>query len=277
VWYSQFSGKLKQPGLKASIADTSLFIYNKQGISMSLLVYIDDVIITSSSQATVEALLKDLRSDCALKDLGDLQYFLGIQVVKKGDGIILSQEQYAADLLKKAGMKGCKPVITPMSTAEKLSIEGGTRLGEIDNTSYRSIVGALQYLTLTRPDLAFAVNKACQFLHAPTTVHWMAVKRILRYVHFTLKLGLVISPDKSTLVSAFSDVDWVGCVDDRRSTSGFAVYLGQNQELWSARKQVTVSRSSTEVEYKTLANATAEIIWIQAVLSELGVPQPMHA
>jgi hypothetical protein len=171
-------------------------------------------------------------------------------------------------------MNSYKPVITPMSIAENLSIEGGTRLGEIDNIRYKSIVGALQYLTLTRPDMSFVVNKACQFLHAPTMVHWMAVKRILRYVHGTLKLGLIISPDKSTLVSVFSYVDWAGCVDDRRSTSGFAVYLGHNLVSRSARKQATVSRSNIEAEYKTLANARTEIIWIQAVLSELGVPLP---
>jgi hypothetical protein len=138
---------------------------------------------------------------------------------------------------------------------------------------YRSIVGALQYLTLTRPDLAYAVNKACQFLHAPTTLHWTAVKWILRYLRDSLKLRITFTPDKSTLVSAFFDADWAECVDDRRSTGGFAVYLGRNLVSWSAKKQATVSRFSTEVEYKSLPNATTEVIWIQAVLNELGVPQ----
>jgi hypothetical protein len=106
---------------------------------------------------------------------------------------------------------------------------------------YRSVVGDLQYLILIRPDLSFLVNKICQFLHAPTTLHWMAVKRILRYLHGTLSIGVKFTPDKSTLVSAFSDVDWAGCVDDRRSTGGFAVYLRNNLISWSARKQATVS------------------------------------
>jgi hypothetical protein len=101
----------------------------------------------------------------------------------------------------------------------------------------------------------------------------MVVKRILRYVHGTLKLGLTIKPDKSTLVSAFSDADWADGVDDRRSTGGFAVYLGCNLVSWSDKKQATVSRSSIESEYKALANATAEVVWIQAVLRELGVAQ----
>ena len=138
----------------------------------------------------------------------------------------------------------------------------GKKLGTNDSTKYRSLVGALQYLTLTRRDIAFAVNKVCQFLHAPTTVHWSAVKRILRYVKGTTNLGLQIRRSRTMLVSSFSDADWAGCVDDRRSTGGFAVFLGDNLVSWTARKQPTVSRSSTEAEYKALANATAEMIWV---------------
>jgi histone deacetylase 1/2 len=165
----------------------------------------------------------------------------------------------------------CNSVDTPISTSKKLSITEGCRLGDEDSTNYRSVVGALQYLTLTRPDLSFTVNKVCQFLHSPTTAHWSAVKRILRYVKGTLGMGLKLRKSSSTLVSAFSDADWAGCVDDRRSTGGFAVFFGPNLVSWSARKQPTVSRSSTEAEYKALANATAEMMWIQRLLTELGV------
>lgn len=150
-------------------------------------------------------------------------------------------------------------------------------LGPEDSTCYRSVVGALQYLTLTRPDIAFAVNKVCQYLHAPTTTHWSAVKRILRYVKGTIALGHKIKRSSSMLVSAFSDADWAGCADDRRSTGGFAVFLGNNLISWSARKQPTVSRSSTEAEYKALANAAAEMIWVQKILTELQVPHPPAA
>jgi hypothetical protein len=109
------------------------------------------------------------------------------------------------------------------------------------------IVGVLQYLTLTRPDLAFPVNKVCQFLHSPTGVHGAAVKRIVRYLKQSTRVGLKIEKSKSLLVSGFSDVDWAGCFDDRRSTGGFAIFLGSNLVSWSARKQSTMSRSSTEV------------------------------
>jgi histone deacetylase 1/2 len=164
-----------------------------------------------------------------------------------------------------------------MSTSEKLSAYEGNSLGLEDATRYRSIVGALQYLTLTRPDISFSVNKVCQFLHAPTTSHWTAVKRILRYLKDTSNFGLRINKSPSMLVSAFSDADWAGCPDDRRSTCGFAVFLGHNLISWSARKQATVSRSSTEVEYKSLANATTEVMWVQTLLTELGISHPLAA
>ena len=125
-----------------------------------------------------------------LKDLGDLHFFLGIEVRKTSDGLVLTQARYATDLLVRSGMDKAKPVDIPLSTTEKLSITNGTRLGNDDSSKYHSVVGALQYLILTRPDLSFAVNKVCQFLHAPTTVHWSAVKRILRYVRGTVDLGL---------------------------------------------------------------------------------------
>jgi hypothetical protein len=172
---------------------------------MYLLVYVDDVIVTSSCPSAVEALLKDLNSDFVLKDLGTLEYFLGVQVMKQGDGIVLCQEKYATDLLDKVGMRNCKPVVTPLSTSEKLSVEGGTRLGEKDSVRYRSIVGALQYITLTRPDLSFSVNKVCQFLHAPTTLHWIAVKRILWYLCGSLKLGITFTPYNTTTIRHYSN------------------------------------------------------------------------
>jgi len=277
AWYSRLSTKLVDLGFKPSRADTSLFIFNRGGITMYVLVYVDDIIVASSTDQATSALLKDLQKNFALKDLGDLHYFLGIEVKKVRNGIVLTQHKYANDLLKKTGMVDCKPMSTPLSTSEKLSLHEGSLLGPDDATQYRSIVGALQYLTLTRPDIAFPVNKVCQFLHAPTTVHWAAVKRILRYIKQCTQLGLNIHRSMSTLVSAFSDADWAGNVDDRKSTGGFAVFIGSNLVSWSARKQATVSRSSTESEYKAMANATAELMWVQTLLRELGVKSPQAA
>jgi histone deacetylase 1/2 len=245
------------------------FYYNRGNYTMFVLVYVDDIIVASSSQEATNALLKDLEKEFALKDLGDLHYFLGIEVKRNLDGLVLSQGNYTEDIIKRTGMSNCKTINTLLSSIEKLSATVGDPLGPEDSTRYRSVVGALRYLTLTRLDISFAVNKACRFLHTPTTVHWSAVKRILRYIHGTSKLGLHVRKSKTMMVSAFSDVDWVGCADDRRSTCRFAVFLGSNLISWSARKQATVSRSSTEAEYKALADATAEMMWVQKLLTEL--------
>ena len=131
------------------------------------------------------------------------------------------------------------------SATDKISADVGELLSPEDATEYRSLVGGLQYLTITPPDISFAVNRVCQYLHAPTDVHWSAVKRILRYVSLTASFGLHLRPSSSGVLSAFSDADWAGCPDDRRSTGGYAMFLGHNLIAWSARKQATISRSST--------------------------------
>jgi histone deacetylase 1/2 len=180
-----------------------------------VLVYVDDIIVASSSEVATKALLKNLESEFALKDLGELHFFLGIEVKRSSEGLLLSQQRYAKDVIKRANMEKSKPVDTPISTTGKLSLADGVRPGPVDSTRYRSMVGALQYFTLTMPDISFAVNKVCQFLHAPTTVHWSAVKRILSYIQGTLDVGPKIRKSSSITVSAFSNADWAGCVDDR--------------------------------------------------------------
>jgi hypothetical protein len=159
----------------------------------------------------------------------------------------------------------------------KLSIHEGTPLGTNDATQYQSAVSALQYWTLMRPDISFVVNKVCQLLHSPTMVHWVVVKQILRYIKHIARLGLKIANSRSLLVNGFSDADWVGSLNDQGSTDGYAIFLGTNLVSWSARKQNTVSRSSTEEEYKSVANATAEIMWIQTLMHEIQVSYPSTA
>ena len=185
---------------------------------MYLLVYVDDIILVSSSSMAADALISALGADFAVKDLGQLHFFLGIEVAHQSTGLTLSQKKYSLDLLRRAGMLKCKPSPTPMSSTDRLSAADGAPLSPEDSTEYRSIVGGLQYLTITRPDLSFEVNRVCQYLHAPTDVHWSAVKRILRYVRLTASYGLHLRSSSSGVLSAFSDADWAGCPDDRRST-----------------------------------------------------------
>ncbi|KAK1644819.1 hypothetical protein QYE76_062624 [Lolium multiflorum] len=221
AWYSRLSSKLCALGFTPSKADTSLFLFQKSSITIFVLVYVDDIIVTSSSSNAISALLRDLNVNFAIKDLGDLHFFLGIEVKRVNNVLLLTEEKYALELLAKVGMS--------------------------------------------------QFNKICQYLHAPTTDYWTTAKRILRYVKETTKLGITFKPSSSTLLSGFFDADWAGDVDDKRSTGGFAIFVGPNLVSWSARKQATVSRSSTEAEYKALANAPAEMIWVEALLVELGV------
>ncbi|KAM3262177.1 hypothetical protein ACQJBY_052712 [Aegilops geniculata] len=242
-------------------------------VTMYLLVYVDDIIVVSSSDYAADRLVSALSADFAVKDLGQLHYFLGLEVLSSGSGLTLTQQKYSLDILRRSGMLQCKPATTPMSSTDRLSALDGSLLSADEATEYRSIVGGLQYLTITRPDISSAVNRVCQFLHAPRDSHWAAVKRILRYIRSTSSYGLHLQPAPSGVLSAFSDADWAGSPDDRRSTGGYAVFLGSNLIAWSARKQATVSCSSTEAEYKAVANATTELIWIQFLLKELKVPQ----
>ena len=260
AWNARLGSVLHHLGFVASTADTSLFIFHRPDITVYLLVYVDDIIVLSSSPPAVDRLVENLRKEFAVKDLGPLHFFLGIEVSRRPDGLALVQRKYALDLLRRAGMLKCQSSDTPMSAATKLFGTDSPPLPDEDASRYRSVVGGLQYLTLTRPDLSFAVNRVCQFLHSPTEDHWSAVKRILRFVQGTLDHGLFIRPAKSPTVSVFSDADWAGDVGDRRSTGGYALFYGRNLIAWSARKQSTVSRSSTESEYKAVANATAELI-----------------
>jgi hypothetical protein len=271
AWHSRLTGKLQALGFKPSIADASLFVFQQSGISIYMLIYVDDIIIVSSTNSTTDKLIQNLSEEFAVKDLCSLQYFLGIEVNQSERGIVLSQKRYALDLLKRTNMEKCKAISTPMSATDKLLKNQGVALNEKEQFKYRSIVGGLQYLTLTRPDISFSVNRVSQYIQNPTDAHWSAVKRILRFIKGTAGYGLNIQKTGSVMLSGFTDADWAGCPDDRRSTSGYAVFLGDNLVSWSSRKQATVSRSSTEAEYKTIANITAEIIWIQALLKELGV------
>ena len=201
--------------------------------------------------------------------LGPNAFFLGFEVHRTGSGIYLSQRSYLRDILLKTNMLDSHAQPTPMCPSTKLTSSSGQPM---DNPFlYRSVIGALQYLTMTRPDIAFATNRLSQYLQAPTTAHWSACKRILRYLVGTQDVALHFKPSSVFNLHGYSDADWAGNLDDRKSTSGFCIYLGGNLISWCSKKQHVVARSSTESEYRSLALATSELIWIQALLNEVGV------
>nr|CAN81985.1 hypothetical protein VITISV_001567 [Vitis vinifera] len=187
-----------------------------------------------------------------MKDLDQIHHFLGIEISQTSDGLHLSQSHYALTILERANMVDCKPMSTPLEA--KIRTSSNEVLLE-DPSYFRGLVGALQYLTLTRPDLSYSVNNASQFMHAPIVVHLKMVRRILRYVKGTIDIDLHFTSNTTLDLCAFSDADWA-----------------RNLISWCAKKQHTISRSSTEVEYRAMANTAAELTWMSFILKDLHIP-----
>lgn len=274
AWNAKFTGYLPALGFKSSHSDPSLFVKHEGSDIVILLLYVDDIILTGSSPQLVQTVIDDLGAVFDMKDMGRLAYFLGLQVsYDSTGGIFVHQTKYAQELLNKAGMTNCKACPTPCKPHNQvLRIEGQPLT---DPTLYRSLVGALQYLTFTRPDLSYSVNTVCQYMTTPTEAHFDLVKRILRYIQGTIQYGIHFTTGPWHL-QAYSDADWAGDLNTRRSTTGFVIFLGNNPISWQSKKQGSVSRSSTEAEYRALANTAADLAWIRQVLLDLKVclPEP---
>jgi len=192
------------------------------GYDIYLLVYVDDIIVTGSSPAEVSTLIATLATRFSLKDLGCLNYILGVKVIPSTTGIFLSQRKYITNLLHKSGMADTKPAFIPLSATDKLLKDYGDLLSS--STKYRALVGSLQYLSLTRPDIAFSTNKLTQFMQNPRTTHWTVLKRVLKYLAGSSDKGVFISTITPLNLHAYSDADWAGDKDDYISTIGYLLY-----------------------------------------------------
>lgn len=174
-----------------------------------------------------------------MTDMGRISHFLGIKADFNKSGLFLSQSLYTQEIIERAGMADCKPIATPVDLKSKLSAEEGPLVP--DPTSYRSLAGALQYLTFIRPDISYAVHQICLYMHSPRQQHFQALRRIIRYIKGTISRGLQLVKDRIDSLTAYSDADWRGFPDIRRSTSGYCVFLGSNLISWFAKRQPTVS------------------------------------
>ncbi|CAN1324954.1 Uncharacterized mitochondrial protein AtMg00810 [Linum perenne] len=199
-----------------------------------------------------------------IKDLGALTYFLGVQVERTKAGMHLCQSKYIGEILREAGLQESNPVATPYYRAKD---EDRTLFDR--PSDFRQLLGSLQYLQMTRPDIAFATNKLSQTTHSPTMSDWTHLKRVLRYLKGTASHGITLHRHSSHSLTVYTDADWAGDTDDRRSTSAYVTYLGPNIISWSSRKQRTVSRTSTEAEYRALATVASEVLWLFAARNRL--------
>ncbi|WJZ97522.1 hypothetical protein VitviT2T_016121 [Vitis vinifera] len=221
-----------------------MFIYKSGSIFLVILIYVDDIIVIGTHSKSISKLILSLGHHFAIKDLGSHQYFLGIEVHHSASGLHLSQHKYITNLLARTSMTDSKSFHSPMAFGSAFSIHDETLLE--DGTAYRSVVRALQYCTLTRPDIFFIVNKVYQFMHSPSDIHWQAVKHILHYLKETSHYGLSIQATPNYNLTCFTNVDHASSSDDHQNTSSYFVFMGSNIILWSSTKQKVVSCSTTD-------------------------------
>lgn len=277
-WNTSINEQLTTMGFIHSSSDPCIYTAT-EGEYFVVAVYVDDIILAGKVDSKINEIKEKLMSAYDMKDMGELKYFLGVQINrdKNLQTIFLGQETYCSNLLEKYGMQDCKQVDTPSDINVKLqvSVDGDNK---VDLKMFQSCVGSLLYLAIkTRPDITFSVNSVAKFCSNPNNEHWTAVKRIMRYLKGTSSFGLLYIRDTSlhTAVSfvGYSDADWAGDVDNRRSVSGYCYLLGSCLISWSSRKQSCVALSTAEAEYMALAHASQEAVWLRQLFEDLNFPQ----
>ncbi|GJT39439.1 retrovirus-related pol polyprotein from transposon TNT 1-94 [Tanacetum coccineum] len=268
AWYDELSNFLVSKGFLKGSIDPTLFI-TKHGEDILLVqIYVDDIIFGSTNPKLSKRFGKLMHSKFDMSMMGELKFFLGIQIHQSPRGIFINQAKYAQEILKKHGMTSCDSIGTPMATKHLDADLSGT---PVDQTKYRSMVGALMYLTASRPDIVHATCYCARYQAKPTEKHLTAVKRIFRYLKDSINMGLWYPKDTGFELTAFSDSDHAGCLDSRKSTSGGIQFLGGDKLVsWSSKKQDCTSMSSAEAEYVSLSACCAQVLWLRTQLTDYG-------
>lgn len=269
-WYGKLSSFLNDRGYIRSPNDHSLFTKTMGSVVVHLAVYVDDILVTGNSSDEIIALKAALHNQFKIKDLGFLNYFLGIEVLQEPTSVFMTQRKFAKELLSEFDDASISLHKSPLPVHLQLKTTDGDLLS--NPLQYRRIVGKLNYLTHTRPDLSYSVQFLSQFMTAPTHVHWDAVLHTLGYVKHTLNQGLFFNNNPTFELTAYCDSDWVACPNTRRSVSGYFISLGGCPISWKSKKQHTVSLSSAEAEYRSLRRLTAELARLTRLFDEFNVP-----
>ncbi|XP_047952651.1 uncharacterized mitochondrial protein AtMg00810-like [Salvia hispanica] len=227
------------------------------------------MIITEDDEEEISELRKNLFNEFEMKDLGLLKYFLGIEVLRSKRGIFMNQGKYILDLLAEAGMVECKPADTPIVQNHGQQIREGAKL--TDRGRYQRLVGKLIYLSHTRPDISYVVGVVSQFMHSPQEDHWEAALRIVRYLKGTTEHGLLFEKHGHLEIHGFTDADWAGNPNDRRSTTGYFTFVGGNLVTWRSKKQKVIALSSAEAEFRGIKSGLTEILWLKRLMTELSL------
>ncbi|KAJ0970051.1 hypothetical protein J5N97_022928 [Dioscorea zingiberensis] len=269
AWYSKLDRSLASLGFERSPHEHAVYKRCTGKSSLLIGVYVDDLIIIGSNHEEIKRFKRQMMEKFNMSDLGLLSYYLGIEVCQTSHGISLCQSGYASKILEKTGMADCNSCQTPMEPRLKLSKNSEDSF--VDATFYRSIIGSLRYLVNTRPDIAYAIGIVSRFMEKPTSQHLAAVKQILRYIRGTLNLGCYYTRMEQGMAKlvGYSDSDLSGDVDDHRSTTGVAYFLGGNLVTWVSQKQKVVALSSCEAEYIAATTAACQGIWLNRLLADM--------
>ena len=269
AWYARLKTFLLENGFKMGSVDKTLFLLRQGNDSLIVQIYVDDIIFGGSSHFLVAKFAESMSKEFEMSMMGELTFFLGLQIKQTQEGTFVHQGKYTMDVLKKFDMADAKPISTPIPTSAALDADED---GEsVDQKEYRSMIGSLLYLTATRPDIHFAVCLCARFQASPRTSHRQAVKRIMRYLRFTPEFGLWYSASSTLSLCGYSDADFAGCRLDRKSTSGTCQFLGSSLVSWSSRKQSNVAQSTTEAEYVAAASCCSQLLWMIATLRDFGL------
>jgi hypothetical protein len=234
AWYGRLRGFMFERGFEMGKVDQTLFLLRQGRDILIVQVLVDDIVFGGSSNSLVARFAEDMSREFEMSMMGELQFFLGLQIKQSKEGTFVHQAKYTKDIVRKFKMEDSKAMATAMSTTTALDVD---EEGEhVDQKEYQSMIGLLLYLTATRPDIQISVRLCARFQAPPRTSHWQAVKRIFRYLHHTLDFSLWYSASSSLTLHGFSDADFVGCQLDRKSTSGTCQFLGSCLVSWSSRK-----------------------------------------
>ncbi|GJV96535.1 putative ribonuclease H-like domain-containing protein [Tanacetum coccineum] len=268
AWYGTLSKYLLDNGFQRGTIDQTLFIRKHKGEFLLVQVYVDDIIFGSSNPKLCREFEALMHDKFKMSAMGELSFFLGLQVLQKKDGIFLSQDKYVGDILKKFGFSDLRSANTPMDRENPWGKDGTGK--DVDLHLYRSMIGSLMYLTASRPDIMFAVCACARHQVTPKECHLHAVKRIFRYLKGHPKLGLWYPKESPFDLVAYSDSDYGGASQDRKSTTGGCQFLGRRLISWQCKKQTIVATSTTEAEYVAAASGCGQVLWIQNQLLDYG-------
>ena len=274
AWNMKIDKSLTNLGFVKCRSEHGVYVKSGGEDIMMLCLYVDDLLLTGNNEAKVNEFKKNLMDEFDMTDLGELSYFLGIEFKKCSEGIVLTQQKYATDILHRFNMQHCNSAETPAEAGLWLDRDSEEDL--VDATEFRRIVGALRYLCNTRPDLVFSVGLISRVMDRPRVSHLNAAKRILRYVKGTIGYGILMPinhSENTRNLYGYTDADWCGDKSDRKNIAGFVFLIDSTPISWSSKKESVVALSSCEAEYIAAAMGACQAVWLDTLMQELKIKE----